>query len=240
MPLFKLSPEDMRRFEDQPEVAMAIQLGRANHMHRPLLIISGLVAATVESTTIEQQSQMAAQIWMNETGDRKLLTDRFFAWRETLLPLTGLEPFAPDEAEAMYARVVRGLTPNPQDPAAPYGHLPYHTTTEADDVFYRWEPYPTSRRIVQSTKDILPGTFAAPSSEAQFVPTGFAAVARYALPQLFPARWRWEVQPRNGTLIHCGASVPLNGQSGGGVEVMFMNGTTNRGPIANPIVLPIL
>ena len=37
-----------------------------------------------------------------------------------------------------------------------------------------------------------------------------------------------------------GASVPLYGQSGGGVEVMFPKGTKNRGPIANPVVLPIL
>ena len=38
----------------------------------------------------------------------------------------------------------------------------------------------------------------------------------------------------------CGASVPLYGQSGGGVEVRFPTKATNRGPIPNPIVLPVM
>jgi hypothetical protein len=65
-------------------------------------------------------------------------------------------------------------------------------------------------------------------------------VARFALPNFLPACFRWELQPVAGTTLECGASVPLFGQSGGGVEVKFVSQTDNRCPIADPIVLPAL
>jgi hypothetical protein len=40
--------------------------------------------------------------------------------------------------------------------------------------------------------------------------------------------------------VNCGASVPLNGQSGGGVEVLFPKDFNNRGAIANPVILPVM
>lgn len=102
--------------------------------------------------------------------------------------------------------------------------------------------YPTSRKIDRSVNPptIAQDTYAAPASEAPFAVTGFAAVARFALPNLMPACFRYELQPVAGTLIECGASVPLYGQSGGGVEVKFTNLTNNRCAIADPIILPAL
>ena len=56
-------------------------------------------------------------------------------------------------------------------------------------------------------------------------------MARYALPQLLPACWRYELRPPGNTAVHYGASVPLFGQSGGGVEVSFPSTFKNSGPI---------
>jgi hypothetical protein len=55
-----------------------------------------------------------------------------------------------------------------------------------------------------------------------------------------PACYRYELQPDANTDIECGASVPLYGQSGGGVEVKFVKQTNNRCAIANPVVVPAL
>jgi hypothetical protein len=46
--------------------------------------------------------------------------------------------------------------------------------------------------------------------------------------------------PDANTDIECGASVPLYGQSGGGVEIKFVKHTNNRCAIASPVVLPAL
>lgn len=119
-----------------------------------------------------------------------------------------------------------------------YGHLPFKTVTKGDDVFYRFEVLPRSTWIDQSTRKIAKNTFAAPGSELAFVPSGFAAVGRYALPRLPPYCWRWELQPEPGKEIAVGACVPLYGQAGGGVEVKFLEPTDNRGPVANPVKIP--
>jgi hypothetical protein len=132
---------------------------------------------------------------------------------------------------------------SPSMPPAPpsiYGHVPFHRLSTPNAVFYRCEPWPTSRRIQRHGQLIAPGTFAIPASELPLVPTGFAAVGRYALPFLPPACFRWELQPMSGTPFQCGASVPLYGQAGGGVEVVFHRGAGNRCPFADPVILPEL
>lgn len=91
-----------------------------------------------------------------------------------------------------------------------------------------------------TNRTVLAGTFAFPASELPLVPSGFAAVGRYALPDLPPACTRYELHPPTNTLVDCGASVPLYGQSGGGVEVCFQHGFTNDGAIANPVLLPVM
>jgi hypothetical protein len=156
-----------------------------------------------------------------------------------------LEPAEVEDSRLILGLIFHGpvgpLPPVPTRLPYVYGHLQFYGDTEPDDVFYRYEYYPASLRVFPTVAGgwIKDGTYAAPSSEAQFVATGFGAVARFALPTLWPARWRWELQPVPNSRIKMGASVPLYGQSGGGVEVMFEHKTDNRGPIANQFLLPI-
>ena len=53
----------------------------------------------------------------------------------------------------------------------------------------------------------------------------------------FPACYRWELQPQIA-ILDAVLVCTMNGQAGGGVEVKFLKETANRGPIANPVVLP--
>jgi hypothetical protein len=94
--------------------------------------------------------------------------------------------------------------------------------------------------VLLGTDEVLAGTFGFPASELNFVPTGFAAVGRYALPDLPPACRRYEITPPTGYTLQCGASVPLYGQAGGGVEVMFPKKFKNAVTIQLPTVLPPL
>ena len=119
----------------------------------------------------------------------------------------------------------------PPAPAAPFGHLPFRGHTTSGDEFYRYEAFPTSRRLVAPM--VANDTFAAPESEIQFMPTGLSAVGRLALPSLLPARYRYKLVPPVTTPLTYGASVPLFGQSGGGVEVCFPSGF-----VFNPTTVP--
>jgi hypothetical protein len=100
------------------------------------------------------------------------------------------------------------LPPSPARPASIYGHLPFTGTTQTGDVFYRCEHWLTSRRLLASG-DVLADTYAFPASELNFVPTGFAAVGRYALPDLPPACRRYQITPPAGYVMECGACVPF-------------------------------
>lgn len=109
-------------------------------------------------------------------------------------------------------------------------------TTKAAEVFKRFSAYPKDRRVA-SDKSLLPGTYATTEADATNVRTGTDAVARYALPNPEPASNVFTSKPHPGTQVQRGIVAPAYGQPGGGVEVIFPQGTqllTTSGPIKIP------
>lgn len=246
MPLKRLNQRDVKRFSDYEEAAMGLQVVRLPEESGWFgYVIGDLVFMTIDRTSVEQLSGLLSEPWMRGADfpdgvgipHQRAFEDWLASLPEAASPD---DPVPRSELLAFGLIVPRYLPPAPSRPASVYGHLPFGWRCGSNDVFYRCEPWPKSRRIDQGTRTIKHGTYACPASELPFIPTGFAAIARYALPNLTPACFRWELQPVAGTVLDCGASVPLYGQSGGGVEVFFRTNTSNRGPIANPIVLPAL
>jgi hypothetical protein len=208
------------------------------------VVVGGPIAILPDDGVSEQLRALSERTWIRDGEQRGAQISDFDNWRSTL-PMAQNVTFSKQQPlKAIIGLILHGpIGPLPLPPLRPayvYGHLQFHGTTQANDIFYRYESFPTSRRINQATKTIAADTFAAPESEMPLTPSGFSAVARFALPSLFPARWRWELKPITGSVLKCGASVPLFGQCGGGVEVMFVASTTTRAPILNPFVLDAL
>lgn len=91
--------------------------------------------------------------------------------------------------------------------------------------FYRFSAFPNDRRV-HKNGSFRSGTYATTYHDAKAVPSGFAAVGRYALPNPLSARFMYTiVTARVPTYV--GAVAPAFGQAGGGVEVLF-----RRKPIA--------
>lgn len=234
-------PERSLRPSVRGELAMGVQVVRyeRSRIKGTGLLFSGLVVAPFEDGVQEglQEIFEMQEQWVPGGEPETAARGPFYSWLLELPEIDRLTAVNLDED-------VEWLIDNPQPlrPEAPlggaYGHLPFRSATTGQDVFYRYEILPWSTWVLQSAREISAGTFAAPASELPFVPTGFAAVGRYALPKLPPYRFRWELQPEAGKEIDVGASVPLYGQAGGGVEVKFRDPTKNRGPIANPVKLP--
>lgn len=230
MPFLKLNEQQIQMFQDTPESAMDI------HVVKLADVISVVVGCTVlivaDSGTFEQASALLR-------GNALRDIDQFEKWRHSLGNAPELEPLSPVVARMIVNTNVY-LPPSPKAPPYVYGHLPFPGSVQANDIVYRCECWPTSRRIDLKTGNVAAGTFTFPASELMFVPTGFSAVGRYALPSLPPACHRYELRPPANTPMYCGASVPLFGQAGGGVEILFHRGFFNSGPIAPPVVLPAL
>src|SRR2546421_104541 len=74
---------------------------------------------------------------------------------------------------------------------------------------------------VAARADVFPGgPSARPVRALPLAPSGFAAVGRYALPNVEPAMYVYEIEPRPETRIEFGTVAPAYGQAGGGVEVL--------------------
>ena len=225
-----------------------------------LIVVGGRVAVSVTDNGENLFEEYLDQRWLQRGVPHEDRVRLFEAWLSELPEAPPLKVERPSygqpvilrmaetastrREQEMIAFIVGPLSPLPPPPPSPasiYGLLPFGTMTDSSTLLYRWEAFPSSRRILRSGTGgtIARHTYAAPSSETPFAPTGFAAIARFALPNLLPACFRWELQP-NPTMIECGASVPLYGQSGGGVEVRFPKSTNNRCPIADPVALPVM
>lgn len=260
MTLFRLTDAEQNTFYSAPEIFPGVQLGYyIDGLDRGYCaVVSGLVAVVIDDKLDGEISDFFDRIWRpSKTRPTSAeILPRYKYWLENLSPAQGGIIEVTTNRPSMYSLLTMASAPPPAPPGrptlvpgAPLGrgslpawasHLPFTTVTQDREVFYRWEAFPGSLRINQTTRTVAQWTFAAPKSEVPFIDTGFSAVARTALPSFFPAVFRWELQPQVGTTILCGAVVPMFTQAGGGVEVCFDGGATNIGPIANQVVIPPL
>ena len=96
--------------------------------------------------------------------------------------------------------------------------------TEDGEVFMRFTAYINDRRITPE-KGLLSGTYATTEADSQHVKTGAEAVERYALPDPKPAKYRYRIDPLEATVYREGTVQPAYDHKGGGVEVIFDEGT---------------
>jgi hypothetical protein len=106
-------------------------------------------------------------------------------------------------------------------------------------VFHRFSAFNPDRRIDSHTGSFVPGTYGVSESEVPLVPSGLAAVGRFALPNLLPASHHFYVDAGAGTVVAFGTVAPAFGQAGGGVEAYFPAGAVNQqNPRKSPSRLP--
>jgi hypothetical protein len=262
MAIYKLMKAHADHFGKAPEIYPDVQLGKLTHAGKTdyAIVVSGQVAVVHDEKLASELTRFMLATWRPSSPPSDTIRQRYTNWMKNLTEADEVFPVQTDRPNMI--NLLSGPPPGappsqppgapppppirptlvPAPPRPPGGlplppHLPMQTNTLDREVFYRCEAFPTSKRIDQARKTIAPLTYAAPFSEVPFIPTGFAAVGRFALPSYFPAVFRWELQPQIGTSILCGAVVPMYGQSGGGVEVCFDAGGTNNCAIADQVIL---
>jgi hypothetical protein len=139
---------------------------------------------------------------------------------------------------------IGALAPGAGAPAAAGGaaalpsSLIKHDTLKTNRVFYRYSAFNPDKRVDPKTGSFFAGTYGAPASEVPFVPTGFVALGRFALPNTLPASYRYEIEAPTGTNIDFGTVAPAFGKAGGGVEAYFAKAVTNAKTPAAVVTLP--
>lgn len=108
-------------------------------------------------------------------------------------------------------------------------------TTGRPYSYYRFCSFHKDKRV-DALGNFMPGTYATTFADLHFVPSGFAAVGRYALPNPASARYVFQIVSWDKPTL-MGAATPNYGQAGGGVEVYFRNGARNSPGCSFPITL---
>lgn len=109
--------------------------------------------------------------------------------------------------------------------------------TKDGEKFYRFSAFRNDHRVT-ATNGLLPGSYATTEADGSLVTTGAEAVERYALPNDDPASYRFTIKPLKDTTIKKGIVEPANNHHGGGVEVIFTEGTTKDTVTQPPAKLP--
>lgn len=108
-----------------------------------------------------------------------------------------------------------------------------------DEEFKRFSAFANDFRVT-ATGGLLPGSYATTAKDALHVHTGSDAVRRYALPNPTPAVNVFTIKPPAQTTLKRGVAQPAYGQPGGGVEVLFVNGSPPNTVTSSPPPLPPL
>lgn len=104
------------------------------------------------------------------------------------------------------------------------------------EIFKRFSAYENDFRVT-SSKGLTAGTYATTAEDAINVKTGMEAVARYALENKAPANKVFTITPPQDTKLKRGIVEPAYGEKGGGVEVIFVDGSPS-GTVTGPVLIP--
>jgi hypothetical protein len=236
MPMVSLAENSINELLALPETGMGFQLveGSVLGARKRMLVFNAIEAIDLSDVGLEIGKDPAMVL---RNGLRIIELLRIGA-KTTLLSAP-----APHNFVLLESRIA-SVTPMaaPRGPAptiAMPSSLVKHVTLTATRPFHRFSAFNPDRRIHPVTGRFLPGTYGCPDSETPFVPTGFTAVGRFALPNNLPASHHYEIEAAIGTSIDFGTVAPAFGQAGGGVEAFFQHGAKDANlPRKSPSKVP--
>ncbi|MDD5503784.1 MAG: hypothetical protein PHV77_00520 [Candidatus Omnitrophica bacterium] len=216
---YKLSDTQIRELVSQPETGMGYQY----------------VEASMSNLSTSQGVVLNSEVFIPEERIEKIMGRRFLTYSAIL-----------NEAERPgYIRTLKvvgrsrlqlGETRHFAKSAGVPACQAASSLTGKDQVFKRFSPYRNDRRIGEDGS-LLPGAYATTEADARNVRTGSDAMNRYALPSDEPAIYVFTIQPPEKTSVRVGVVEPANGKPGGGVEVLFENGSPKK-TVTGPNTIP--
>ena len=222
--MWNLNEDAIRSLADLPETGMGFQLVEAVvlGMTKPLLVLNAEHAIDIAEIGLEFGDDPSVilrnGLRIIDTMNGRIVQTMFAAPQPHSFKLLGSRISVPQIANPAAGGVLMVALPS---------SLVKHVSLPASRVFHRFSAFNPDRRVDPTSGSLLPGTYVAPDSEIPFVPTGFTAVGRFALPNNLPASHHYVIEAPAGTSVDFGTVAPAFGQAGGGVEAYFKNAVTN-------------
>lgn len=224
MLMWSLNPSSIKELLDLPETGMGFQLVEAIAwgQAKPFLVFNSQRALDLSEIDLESGDDPSI-ILRNGRQIINLLSDNVV---ETMIAAPGLHSFKLLNSRISTLRASLVPTATSIQATLP-SSLVKHVLLTTNRVFHRFSAFQPDRRVDPMTGNFLAGTYAAPESEVDFVPTGFTVVGRFALPNNLPASHHYVIEAPTGTSVDFGTVAPAFGQAGGGVEAYFQNAVMN-------------
>jgi hypothetical protein len=222
--MWNLNEGAIRSLVDLPETGMGFQLVEAVVLGitKPLLVLNAERAIDIAEIGLELGDDPSVilrnGLRIIDTMNSGIVQTMFAAPQPHSFKLLGSRISVPQIANPAAGGVLMVALPS---------SLVKHVSLPANRVFHRFSAFNPDRRVDPTSGSLLPGTYVAPESEIPFVPTGFTAVGRFALPNNLPASHHYVIEVPAGTSVDFGTVAPAFGQAGGGVEAYLKNAVTN-------------
>jgi hypothetical protein len=206
MGFFRVSKAVSERLVKQHESGIGYQIARYRREREPLIVFNASIAMPLDefrnhrfsSDDYLMLSDEFAEVGIHEKFD---LNDELAVVFSQFGGSSDVDSFG------------LSFTSNPISP--PEAAMPTGVPTS----YYRYCAFSRDRRV-SAKGDFVAGTYATTYSDMHFVPSGFAAVGRYALPNPASARYISTIVTLDRPSL-MGTASPNFGQAGGGVEVLF-------------------
>ena len=216
---YQLDSDQMRQLIAQPETGMGYQF----------------VEATMNNFSSVKGVVLNADVFIPENKIEKVSGRLFLSYAAILKEAEHpgyIRKIRVIEKGSLHLGETKLFTKSTKAPAAE-ATISY---SEKDKKFKRFSPYKNDHRI-QSDGSLRAGSYATTEADAGNVKTGAEAVIRYALPSDDPAVYVFTIAPPEKTAIRVGIVEPANGKAGGGVEVIFENGSPAN-TVTGPSTIP--
>lgn len=227
MKLINLNNSAINELLELPETGMGFQFVDATFWgdRKRFLIFNSEHAIDITELNLSTTDEIY-ELLQNE---RKIVSYLDFE-RELTISAPG-----PHSFELISTRVATPSLSTGNPVAATPSSLVKHVKLSANREFFRFSAFHPDRRVDPVTGDFRPGTYATVESELPFVPTGFVAVGRFALPNNIPASYRYTIEAPKNTPVSFGTVAPAFSQAGGGVEAYFSNKVINQQKPMQPV-----
>lgn len=225
MRMWNLNEDAIRSLTELPETGMGFQLVEAvlwgNNL--PLLVLNSERAIDLRQVKLTPGDDPATIL----RNGMLIIDSMKLGVLETLFAAPQPHSFRLLNARIGQLPGARGAAAAAAPQAVMPSSLVKHLVLSTNRVFHRFSAFNPDRRVDPFTGSFLPGTYAVPESEVPFVPTGFVAVGRFALPNNLPASFHYQIEAPVGTAVAFGTVAPAFGQAGGGVEAYFDKAVIN-------------
>jgi hypothetical protein len=215
--MHKISEDQSKKMQAIPELGMGFQLVQASGPghDKYYLLISSLILVDLEELHDPET------LWRLVSEPEDALLDALTEFDRHI------EICEIKEVFLRAASMPVGGSRLVESAGALHGSPPFAASTQGSTTFVRYTAFARDPRV-SPTGGVAPGTYFTTIADSHEVPSGLAAVGRYALPIPRPAIYRKDLVVPANTSFLFGSVAPAFGRSGGGVEIELNQGAAGQ------------